>query len=47
MQQFGGRKAHWPHLWGDIPARPFIGLSDKDVDNIEASARDYLANLAK
>ena len=47
MQQFGGRKADWPHLWGDIPARPFIGLSDKDVDNIEASALDYLTNLTK
>lgn len=24
MQQFGGRKANFPHLWGDIPARPFF-----------------------
>jgi len=30
MQQFGGTKADFPHLWGDIPARPFIGLSDED-----------------
>jgi len=30
MQQFGGTKAKFPHLWGDIPARPFIGLSDAD-----------------
>lgn len=24
MQQFGGTKAQFPHLWGDIPARPFF-----------------------
>jgi len=24
MQQFGGSKADFPHLWGDIPARPFL-----------------------
>jgi phage gpG-like protein len=24
MQQFGGAKADFPHLWGDIPARPFL-----------------------
>ncbi|HRF12586.1 MAG TPA: phage virion morphogenesis protein [Candidatus Accumulibacter phosphatis] len=24
MQQFGGTKAKFPHLWGDIPARPFF-----------------------
>lgn len=30
MQQFGGTKAEFPALWGDIPARPFMGLSDAD-----------------
>lgn len=24
MQQFGGQKSRFPHLWGDIPARPFF-----------------------
>lgn len=24
MHQFGGKKADFPHLWGDIPARPFF-----------------------
>jgi phage gpG-like protein len=24
MQQFGGKKADFPNLWGDIPARPFF-----------------------
>lgn len=26
MQQFGGTKAQFPHLWGDIPARPFMPM---------------------
>ncbi|WP_054007877.1 phage virion morphogenesis protein [Cypionkella psychrotolerans] len=30
MMQFGGSKASYPNLWGDIPARPFLGLSDDD-----------------
>lgn len=24
MQHFGGKKAQFPHLWGDIPARPIF-----------------------
>jgi len=27
MQQFGGRKAKFPNLWGDIPARPFLPIT--------------------
>lgn len=46
MQQFGGSKADFPNLWGDIPARPFLGLSDQDVITIESTAADYLADLA-
>jgi phage virion morphogenesis protein len=42
MQQFGGTKAQWPHLWGDIPARPFLGISDEDRTNILEILRDYL-----
>jgi phage virion morphogenesis protein len=42
MMQYGGTKAQFPHLWGDIPARPFIGLSDEDVRNILALASGYL-----
>lgn len=30
MMHFGGTKPEFPHLWGDIPARPFLGLSDQD-----------------
>jgi phage virion morphogenesis protein len=34
MMQFGGTKEAYPHLWGDIPARPFLGLSEADEQNI-------------
>lgn len=27
MQQFGGKKSEFPHLWGDIPARPFLPVT--------------------
>ncbi len=30
MMQFGGTKAEFPALWGDIPARPFLGISADD-----------------
>jgi len=42
MQQFGGTKAQWPHLWGDIPARPFLGVSDADKTNILDIIGSYL-----
>lgn len=44
MQQFGGTKARWPHLWGDIPARPFLGLSDDDRRNVLDTVTSYLAD---
>lgn len=42
MQQWGGRKSQWPHLWGDIPARPYLGVSDADAANILSIVRAYL-----
>lgn len=42
MQQFGGTKAQWPHLWGDIPARPFLGVSDADKASILEIIGNYL-----
>lgn len=42
MQQFGGTKAEFPHLWGDIPARPFLGISADDRDEILAILRAHL-----
>ena len=44
MQQFGGKKSQYPSLWGDIPARPFLGLSDQDRNNILDTISDYLSN---
>jgi phage gpG-like protein len=31
MMQFGGTKAEFPHLWGDISSREFMGASDDDM----------------
>lgn len=44
MQQFGGTKAEFPFLWGDIPARPFLGISDEDRDEILTIVRTHLEN---
>ena len=42
MQQFGGTKAQWPHLWGAIPARPFLGVSAADKADILEIVGSYL-----
>lgn len=42
MMQFGGTKAQYPHLWGDIPARPFLGVSSEDRDDILEILQDHL-----
>lgn len=34
MMQFGGTTAEFPHLWGDIPARPYLWISDQDKADI-------------
>jgi phage virion morphogenesis protein len=47
MQQFGGKKAEFPNLWGDIPARPFLGISEQDSRNILAEISDYLNQSAR
>lgn len=43
MQNYGGTKAEFPHLWGDIPGREFIGLSDDDEDEVLAILGDHLS----
>lgn len=30
MMQFGGTKEEFPHLWGDIPGREYLGFSAED-----------------
>ncbi|MDZ4095472.1 MAG: phage virion morphogenesis protein [Paracoccaceae bacterium] len=47
MMQFGGTKERWPHLWGDIPARPFLGISDSDRRGILAIFDEYLTDLVQ
>ena len=42
MQQFGGTRSRFGHLWGDIPARPFLGLSTADEQALLEIAEDYL-----
>jgi phage virion morphogenesis protein len=42
MMQFGGTKAEFGNLWGDIPERPFLGLSDQDKQNILDLTLNYL-----
>lgn len=48
-QQFGAKQGSLgrtrrgaPIPWGDIPPRPFLGLSPKDRDNVLAILRKYL-----
>lgn len=48
VQQFGARKNQFGKApWGDIPARPFLGISGKDestiLDIISLSLTDYLS----
>lgn len=43
MQNFGGTKAEFPHLWGDIPGREFIGLNDDDEDEVLGILADHLS----
>lgn len=43
MQQFGGTKSEFPNLWGDIPARPFLGISEDDKKEILDILSDYLS----
>ena len=46
MQQFGGSKSAFPNLWGDIPARPFLGLSEEDEVNLVEIAGEWLESAA-
>lgn len=42
MQQFGGTRAQFPHLWGDIPARPFLPITSQGLLD-PGEERDILA----
>ena len=45
MMQFGGSKGDYPHLWGNIPARPFLGISEEDRTNILATITEWLESV--
>jgi phage virion morphogenesis protein len=48
VQQFGAKKGQFgsskrgPIPWGDIPARPYLGLSDQDRRDIVALCQEHL-----
>lgn len=42
MQHFGGQRSRYPNLWGDIPARPFVGLSGADEKTVVSIMANYL-----
>lgn len=44
IQQFGGTTAEFPHLWGDIPARPYLGLSTDDETIVFGILSSYIEN---
>ncbi len=39
---FGRDKRNHPIPWGDIPARPFLGVSDQDASKIMSIVNEYL-----
>ncbi|MDQ6956699.1 MAG: phage virion morphogenesis protein, partial [Mariprofundaceae bacterium] len=46
VQQFGASKHEFGKaLWGDIPARPFLGISDSDKHAIEQLIQEHLAGF--
>ena len=49
VQQFGAKKREFggKSPWGDIPARPFLGVSDRDSQNILDTISAYLGNSAR
>ena len=53
MQQFGGKKSQFAHLWGDIPARPFLPVTveeelyPQERATILETLNEYLADALK
>lgn len=47
VQQFGAKKHSLGGKapWGDIPARPFLGLSDQDQDKMLDILKEHLRNV--
>ncbi len=47
MMQFGGTKGQFPNLWGDIPARPYIGFAQEQEDTIFEIVTEWLAGIVE
>lgn len=45
MMHFGGTKAEYPHLWGDIPARNYLGASSEDATILTDLVANYLIDI--
>lgn len=45
MMHFGGSKAEYPKLWGDIPARPFLGVSEQDEADFRDTILEWLEEI--
>ncbi|MBD9463926.1 phage virion morphogenesis protein [Pseudomonas sp. Pdm06] len=44
MMQFGGDQADFPHLWGDIPGRPYLPMDAEG--NLQDEAEKAVLDLA-
>jgi phage virion morphogenesis protein len=44
MMQLGGDQADFPHLWGDIPARPYLPVDAEG--NLQPEAEEAILELA-
>ncbi|WP_416739240.1 phage virion morphogenesis protein [Pseudomonas sp. NFX71] len=44
MMQFGGEQADFPHLWGDIPGRPYLPMSVEG--QLQPQAAEAILELA-
>lgn len=54
VMQFGASKGEFGQAangsslpWGDIPARPFIGISDEDENNLALELEEHLERIAQ
>lgn len=54
VMQFGASKGEFGQAangsslpWGDIPARPFIGISDEDQSNLALELEEHLERIAQ
>lgn len=54
VMQFGASKGEFGQAangsslpWGDIPARPFVGISDEDQSNLALELEEHLERIAQ